>query len=129
MCMCVPCEFIYVYCVCGCPCRPGGVAPLELELQAGVSWLTWVLGTEPGSSEDQHVLLTSELPLQPQWFSERPHCQGSHAPKGEQTREAQDAPPPTGGARAKLHVIYVLSTPPKKLEASLKTLCFGRLFR
>lgn len=37
MCMCVPCEFIYVYCVCGCPCRPGGVAPLELELQAGVS--------------------------------------------------------------------------------------------
>jgi len=42
------------------------VDPLELELQAVVSHLTRVLGTELGSSlQEQYKLLTSEPSLQP----------------------------------------------------------------
>lgn len=37
---------------------------LELELQAIVSWLTWMLNTESQSFIKTYILLTSELALQ-----------------------------------------------------------------
>lgn len=44
--------------------------PLELELQAVVSHMAWVLGTEPGSSrKSSQSFLTTEPFLQPQMRS------------------------------------------------------------
>lgn len=41
--------------------------PLELDLQAAVSWPMWVMVTEPGLSslQEQQALFTAELSLQP----------------------------------------------------------------
>lgn len=37
--------------------------PLDLELGVVVSFLLWVLATEPGSSQEQQALLTTEPSL------------------------------------------------------------------
>lgn len=42
-----------------------GQIHLELEIQVGESYPTWVVGTQLGSSEQQ-MLLTTESSLQPQ---------------------------------------------------------------
>lgn len=59
----------YFYDVCvgmACQCRSCGNqkrALDTLELEAAVSRLMWVLGTELSSLQEQRALLTSELPL------------------------------------------------------------------
>lgn len=40
-------------------------APLQLELQAGVHHLLWVLKISPGPLKAQYMLLTMEISLQP----------------------------------------------------------------
>lgn len=40
-----------------------GLAPLKVELQAVVSYLMWMLGTERASLQEQQVLLSSEISL------------------------------------------------------------------
>lgn len=45
--------------------RLEGVGSLGLELLADVNYLTWVLGTELGSSGRAAGLLTTEVSLQP----------------------------------------------------------------
>jgi hypothetical protein len=48
--MCVSLGELCAPCVCSCLWRQRASDPLELELQAVVSCLMWVLETEPGSS-------------------------------------------------------------------------------
>lgn len=54
MCVCVKCA---------CECSTVGLDLLELELQAVVNHLTWVLGTEPDLLEEQEVLGDCSGPL------------------------------------------------------------------
>lgn len=56
------CVWVFAH-VCGCPWRPGDVRSLELELQEAVTCMTYMLGTELGSSGS--VVLTREPSLQP----------------------------------------------------------------
>ena len=47
------------------PWRPEASDPWELELQAVVSHLMWVLGTSPGPLQEQPVFFITQPPLQP----------------------------------------------------------------
>lgn len=50
---------------CRCLAEVRGSDSLELELQGIVSCFTWVLGTNPRSTEKQYSLLTAEPAFQP----------------------------------------------------------------
>ena len=51
--------------VCACVCAHACARTLELESQAVVSHLTWLLGTKFRYSSKQHVLFIAEPELQP----------------------------------------------------------------
>lgn len=58
--------FVFKYFICVCPqwSQKGVLGLLELETQASVSCLTWVIGVHSGALQQQQALLTAEMSLQ-----------------------------------------------------------------
>lgn len=60
------CASVWVHvCVSTVPTDVRRVGSTEVDMQANVSRLMWVLGTEPRPLEEEYVLLTAELPSSP----------------------------------------------------------------